>query len=105
MNTDIDKYMYMVRWSEEDQEFVGLCAEFPFLSYLDPDMDAAIAGIKEVVSDCVGYMRRDGDAVPIPIIEREAGDFPAQRHAGVWVEYSAVSHITPAPRLCQAPAR
>ena len=29
-----DKYSYRVTWSEEDQEYVGLCAELPSLSYL-----------------------------------------------------------------------
>ena len=26
-----DHYTYRVTWSEEDQEYVGLCAEFPQL--------------------------------------------------------------------------
>ena len=25
-----DRYTYRVTWSEDDQEYVGLCAEFPF---------------------------------------------------------------------------
>jgi len=29
-----DKYTYRVTWSEEDAEYVGLCAEFPSLSWL-----------------------------------------------------------------------
>ena len=29
-----DKYTYRVTWSEEDQEYVGLCLEFPSLSWL-----------------------------------------------------------------------
>ena len=28
-------YTYRVLWSEEDAEFVGLCAEFPSLSWLE----------------------------------------------------------------------
>ena len=27
-----DRYTYRVTWSEDDQEYVGLCAEFPNLS-------------------------------------------------------------------------
>jgi hypothetical protein len=30
-------YTYSVAWSAEDREYVGLCAEFPHLSFLDPD--------------------------------------------------------------------
>ncbi len=35
MNKQIDRYTYRVTWSEEDQEYVGLCAEFPGLSWLE----------------------------------------------------------------------
>jgi hypothetical protein len=27
-----DRYTYRVTWSEDDNEYVGLCAEFPSLS-------------------------------------------------------------------------
>ena len=30
-----EHYTYRVTWSDEDREFVGLCAEFPSLFYLD----------------------------------------------------------------------
>ena len=29
-----DRYTYRVTWSEEDKEYVGLCAEFHSLSWL-----------------------------------------------------------------------
>lgn len=29
-----DRYTYRVTWSEDDQEYLGLCAEFPSLSWL-----------------------------------------------------------------------
>ena len=35
MVKEIDRYTYRVTWSEEDQEHVGLCAEFPSLSWLE----------------------------------------------------------------------
>jgi hypothetical protein len=35
-------YTYRVTWSQEDQEFVGLCAEFPSLSYLHEDNFTAL---------------------------------------------------------------
>ena len=37
-----DRYTYRVAWSPEDEEFVGLCAEFPSLSWLAPTSDEAI---------------------------------------------------------------
>ena len=44
-----EQHTYSVIWSEEDQEFVGLCAEFPSLSWLDEDKEAALRGIVSLV--------------------------------------------------------
>ena len=40
-----EKYTYRVTWSEEDQEHVGLCAEFPSLSWLAASTGEALNGI------------------------------------------------------------
>lgn len=42
-------YAYRVEWSPEDNEFVGLVAEFPSLSWLAPTHDEAMQGIVGVV--------------------------------------------------------
>ena len=42
---------YSVIWSDEDEEFVGLCAEFPSLSWLDKTEELALRGIKRVVAE------------------------------------------------------
>lgn len=47
-------YAYRVLWSPEDDEFVGLCTEFPALSWLDPDQDKALMGIRELASPSHG---------------------------------------------------
>jgi hypothetical protein len=52
-NSKERKYSYRVIWSEEDQEHVGLCAEFPSLSHLDEDAGRALAGIQELVGQVV----------------------------------------------------
>ena len=44
-----DRYTYRVTWSEEDEEYVGLCAEFPSLSWLAAEPEAALRGIRRVV--------------------------------------------------------
>ena len=44
-----DHYAYRVVWSEEDQEHVGLCAEFPSLSWLSCSPESALRGIRRVV--------------------------------------------------------
>lgn len=54
-----DHYTYRVTWSTEDEEFVGLCTEFPLLSWLEPTQDEAFAGIRQLVADCVADMEAD----------------------------------------------
>lgn len=44
---------YRVTWSEEDGEYVGLCAEFPSLSWLASTPEATLAGIRQVVAEVV----------------------------------------------------
>ena len=46
-------YTYRVTWSEEDREYVGLCAEFPSLSWLADSYEVALQGIKKVVAEVI----------------------------------------------------
>ena len=71
-----DRYTYRVTWSEEDSEYIGLCAEFPSLSWLAPTPEAALQGIREVVTDVVDDMNANGELAPEPIaIKRYSGKF------------------------------
>ena len=65
-----DRYTYRVTWSEDDKEYVGLCAEFPSLSWLARTPEAALKGIRKVVAEVVNDMRKAGEAVPKPIASR-----------------------------------
>jgi len=47
---------YRVTWSEEDGEYVSLCAEFPSLSWLASTPEAALAGIRQVVAEVVANL-------------------------------------------------
>ena len=62
-----DKYTYRVTWSEEDNEYVGLCAEFPSLSWLAHSPEASLKGVSKLVQDVVEDMRENGEPVPEPI--------------------------------------
>ena len=42
MDSKSDRYTYRITWSEDDREFVGLCLEFPSLSWLAKNPEAAI---------------------------------------------------------------
>ena len=65
-----DHYTYRVTWSAEDGEHVGLCAEFPSLSWLALTPGEALSGIRRLVSDCVSDMRTNGEPVPEPMADR-----------------------------------
>jgi len=68
---ETDKYTYRVTWSEEDHEFVGLCAEFPSLSWLSVDPEEALRGIRALVKECVEDMVQNGESFPNPISTRK----------------------------------
>jgi predicted HicB family RNase H-like nuclease len=62
-----DRYTYRVTWSEDDSEYVGLCVEFPSLSWLASTPEAALKGIRKLVADVVADMLNNGETVPEPI--------------------------------------
>lgn len=66
-----DRYTYRVTWSEEDNEYVGLCAEFSSLSWLASTPEAALKGIRQVVASVVEDMHANNESVPKPIISKQ----------------------------------
>ena len=91
MKPEVKKYTYRIIWSEEDQEFIGLCAEYPSLSWLDPDPDNALKGIRSIVRDCIEDMSRTGEDIPVPISTRQfSGKFivrvPPEVHRNLAIE-------------------
>jgi len=62
-----DRYTYRVTWSEEDDEHVGLCAEFPSLSWLDSSPEKALVGIRTLVKKVLADMGAEGELIPEPI--------------------------------------
>ncbi len=61
-----DYYTYRVTWSEEDGEYVGLCSEFPSLSWLAGNHDETLLGIRKLVAEVVADMRRNHEMIPEP---------------------------------------
>jgi predicted HicB family RNase H-like nuclease len=83
MNTK--HYTYRVTWSQEDDEYLGLCAEFASLSWLDKTPEAELKGISKVVSEVVADMQASGEPVPVAMAEKHySGEFrvriPPQLH-------------------------
>ena len=62
-----DHYTYRVTWSEEDGEYVGQCIEFPSLSWLASEPEAALQGIRQVVAEVVGDLQTNREHVPDPL--------------------------------------
>jgi predicted HicB family RNase H-like nuclease len=76
MNMKNDRYTYRITWSDEDSEYVGLCVEFPSLSWLAPEPEATLKGIRQVVADVVADMEIAGEVLPEPIAcKRYSGKF------------------------------
>ncbi len=69
-------YTYRISWSPKDQEYVGLCAEFPSLSWLAADPAKALTGIMQVVADVVKDMQKNGEPVPEALADKKySGEF------------------------------
>ena len=62
-----NKYTYRITWSEEDEEFVGLCTELPSISWLAQSPEAALRGIRKLVSEVIADMLVNGEPIPDPI--------------------------------------
>ena len=87
----IDHYTYRVMWSEENGQHVGLCAEFPSLSWLATTPEKALRGIRKVVADVVDDMEAGGENVPEPLSSRRySGKFvvrvPPEVHRRLAIE-------------------
>jgi predicted HicB family RNase H-like nuclease len=81
----VDHFTYRVTWSPEDGEHVGLCAEFPSLSWLARTPDAALKGVRALVADTIADMKKNGESIPEPLAEkRYSGEFrvriPPEQH-------------------------
>src|SRR5574341_2560434 len=86
-----DRYTYRVTWSAEDAEYVGLCAEFPSLSWLASTPEAALKGIRTTVTEVAEDLRANEEPIPAPLANRRfSGKFmvriPSEIHRRLAVE-------------------
>ena len=72
----IDHYTYRLTWSAEDGAHVGLCAEFPSLSWLAATPEAALAEVRALVAQVAADLQANGETIPTPLAERRySGEF------------------------------
>lgn len=86
-----DHYTYRVTWSAEDGEHVGLCAEFPSLSWLAATPEKALSGVRKLVAEVVADLAANGEPVPLALAEkRYSGEFrvriPPEVHRALAIE-------------------
>ena len=86
-----DRYTYRVTWSDENKEYVGLCAEFPSLSWLAGSQEAALRGIRNVVAEVVSDMQSNNEPIPQPLaLKHYSGKFivriPPDLHRSLAIE-------------------
>ena len=105
----MDKYTYRVTWSEEDNEYVGLCAEFPSLSWLSETQEEALTGVRGVVAEVIQDMESAGEHVPVPLATRHySGKFtvrvPPEVHRKLQIQAAeakvSINRLVSA-KLCQ----
>jgi predicted HicB family RNase H-like nuclease len=64
-----DHYTYRVRWSAEDESYVGTVAELPSLSWIADDRAEAFTGIQRLAVEVVEDMIASGEQPPEAIAE------------------------------------
>lgn len=98
MNTTVEHYTYRVRWSAEDEAYVGTVAELPSLSWVATDRAEAFEGIEQLVAGVVEDMLADGERPPEAIADRTySGKFqvriPPEAHRQLALE-AAEQHVS-----------
>ena len=71
MTLNNDHYTYRVTWSEDDSEYVGLCIEFPSMSWLSETPESALIGIRKVVGEVVLDLEQNGEEIPQPLANKK----------------------------------
>jgi predicted HicB family RNase H-like nuclease len=89
--TKNDRYTYRVTWSNEDEEYVGLCAEFPSLSWLADRQEVALKGIRDLVVEAISDMKSNDEPIPQPLaVKHYSGKFtvriPPDVHRSLAIE-------------------
>ena len=85
-----DHYTYRLTWSVEDEEYVGLCAEFPSLSWLASTQEEAFSGIRQLVAESIADMQTNNEQPPEPLADRSySGKFmvrvPPETHRALTI--------------------
>ena len=70
-----DRYLKIVRWSDEDHCYVGTCPGFMLGGVHGSDEIAVYRDLCTVVNEWIEELQRDGEPLPEPTIDRVAVEF------------------------------
>ena len=95
---DAEHYTYRVRWSAEDESFVGTVAELPSLSWISDSQFEAFMGIRTLAADVVQDMIANREQAPMALADRNySGKFmvrvPPELHRQLAIE-AAEQHVS-----------
>ena len=69
-NVNADHYTYRVRWSAEEEAYIGTVAEMPSLSWVDGEQVGAFEGIRALAAGVLDDMLVNGEILPKAIADR-----------------------------------
>jgi predicted HicB family RNase H-like nuclease len=69
-DTAADHYTYRLSWSAKEQEFIATVIEFPSLSWIASNRQAALSGLTSLVEEVLLDMLAQGEEIPRPWDER-----------------------------------
>jgi predicted RNase H-like HicB family nuclease len=67
----VNKYEYIINWSEEDQVYIASVVEFPSLQSHGDSDEIALKEIKSVVSFVIADMKKHNEKIPEPLSTRK----------------------------------
>ena len=62
------KYSILIRWNEDEKEFMGTSQEFPGLSVFAETREKTLREAESVLNDFISIFVEDGDDLPEPNI-------------------------------------
>lgn len=82
----IRRYSVRVAWSDRDEAYVATSPEFPGLTGVNADAQAALVELRDAMEMAVEVLEEDGEPVPKPLVLQEySGKFvlrvPREMHA------------------------
>ncbi len=67
---ELEKYLYSVGWSQEDEAFIARVVEFPSLAAHGETQEGALKEIKKVVKLVLSDLKKNKELVPEPLGKR-----------------------------------